>query len=56
MKCEVLADKVLLVVQKGSIVEVDSRQYEMARSVLRPVDSEPVEDKPKRKKKAKEEE
>ena len=52
MKCEVLADEVLLVVRKGSIVEVSPRQYETARHLLKPVDD--VDDKPKRTRKAKE--
>lgn len=36
MKCEVLKDTVLNV-QKGSVVEVSERQYELARRVLKPV-------------------
>lgn len=54
MKCEVMANQITLVVKKGSIVEVDSYQYELARAYLRPVDSKPAEEKPKRKKKAEE--
>lgn len=48
MKVEVLKDCVLLVKQ-GTILEVDDRQYEVARAVLKPVKEE--EKKPKKAKK-----
>lgn len=54
IKCEVLADRVSLVVGKGSIVYVDERQFELARQFVRPVDkakAEGVEEKPKKSKK-----
>ena len=41
MKCEVLNDTVIAI-QKGSIVFVTDRQFELARKVLKPI----VEDKP----------
>ena len=52
IKCEVIG-KTSLVVEKGSIVLVDERQFELARRVLKPVkDEEPkAEEKPKRSKK-----
>lgn len=37
-KCEVLVDRVSLVVGKGSIVLVDDKQFELARNFLKPVD------------------
>lgn len=39
MKCKVLS-KCTLTVDKGSIVEVDPRQFELARGVLAPVEKE----------------
>lgn len=36
IKCEVMADCVLAI-RKGSIVDVDERQYEVARNILKPV-------------------
>ena len=54
IKCEVLADKVCLIVEKGSIVYVDERQFELARQFIRPVEkakAEGVEEKPKKSKK-----
>lgn len=45
-KCEVLVDRVSLVVGKGSIVYVDDKQYEVARQFIKPVEDE---EKPKRK-------
>ena len=56
-KCEVLVDRVSLVVGKGSIVLVDDRQFELARAFLKPVREaksrdeveSDVEEKPKRK-------
>lgn len=52
MKYEVL-EKVTLTVNKGSIVDVDERQYEVARHLLKPVElkSSTEEKKPKAKKK-----
>ncbi len=46
MKVEVLKDCVLLVKQ-GTILEVDERQFEVARAILKPV----KEEKPKKTKK-----
>lgn len=37
IKCEVLVDRVALVVGKGSIVNVDEKQFELARKFLKPV-------------------
>lgn len=37
-KCEVLVDRVSLVVSKGSIVIVDDRQYEIAKGFLKPTE------------------
>lgn len=51
MKVEVLKD-CFIQVKKGSVIEVDERQFELARKVLKPIKDEP---KPK-KKKTKEEE
>ena len=51
IKCEVLS-KTSLVVDKGSVVYVDERQFELARGILKPIEkaSEPnAEEKPKRK-------
>ena len=42
MKCEVLCDTVISV-QKGSIVNVSEKQYELARKVLKPI----IDEKPK---------
>ena len=42
MKCEVL-QKTGLVVEKGSIVEVSEKKFELARRVLKPI----IEEKPK---------
>lgn len=55
IKCEVLG-KTSLVVEKGSVVLVDERQFELARRVLKPVElkkaEEPkAEEKPKSKSK-----
>lgn len=36
-KCEVIVDRVSLIVNKGSIVEVDDIQFELARQFLKPV-------------------
>ena len=41
-KCEVLANRLSLVVGKGSIVIVEDRQYEIAKQFLKPL----VEPKP----------
>ena len=45
-KCEVVVDRVSLVVGKGSIVNVDDKQFELARAFLKPVGVE-TESKPK---------
>lgn len=37
MKCEVL-ERVCITVEKGSIVEVDPRQFEVAKRYLKPVE------------------
>ena len=53
MKCEVL-EKTGLVVEKGSIVEVTERQFELAKRVLKPIavkEKEESEEKPKKTKK-----
>lgn len=50
MKCEVL-EKTGLVVEKGSIVEVTEKQFELARRVLKPIVEENKEEKPKKSKK-----
>lgn len=56
IKCEVLG-KTSLVVEKGSIVLVDDRQFELARRVLKPVEMKKAEEpkaeeeKPKKSKK-----
>lgn len=44
-KCEVLAERVTLVVNKGSIVIVDDVQAEIARTLLKPLNEKPVEQK-----------
>lgn len=47
IKCEVLVDRVALVVGKGSIVNVDEKQFELARKFIKPINSvseEKVED------------
>lgn len=44
-KCEVLAERVSLVVGKGSIVFVDDRQFELARQFIKPVDEDNAEEK-----------
>ena len=49
MKCEVLKD-VRLVVKKGSIIEVEPFQYELARHALKPLKEEKVEKKTTKKK------
>lgn len=45
MKCEVLKTATLTV-KEGSIVEVDPRQFELARAILKPLE----EKKPRKKK------
>ena len=50
-KCEVIAERVSLVVSKGSVVIVDDRQFEIAKQFLKPlneakVEKPVVEDKP----------
>lgn len=62
MKCEVLFNTVLAV-EKGSIVEVSERQFELARKVLKPIKEEkpkeeiqnesPLEDAPKKERRKK---
>ena len=47
VKCEVIADRVTLVVGKGSIVMLDEVQAEVARQFVKPVNED--EEKPKRK-------
>lgn len=47
VKCEVTADRVSLVVCKGSIVIVDEVQAEIAREFIKPLQED--EEKPKRK-------
>lgn len=37
MKCEVL-ERISITVEKGSIVEVDPRQFEVAKRYLKPVE------------------
>lgn len=55
VKCEVIVDRVSLVVCKGSIVLVDEKQFELARQFIKPINDEaeekPTEEKPKRKSK-----
>lgn len=41
IKYEVLADRISLVVKKGSVVIVDEKQYEVARPYLKEVREEP---------------
>lgn len=48
MKCEVLR-KINIVVEEGSIVNVDPRQFELARAYLKPI----VEEEPKKKERKK---
>lgn len=43
MRCEVL-EKAVLTVEKGSIVEVSERQFELARRVLKPLDTRKKDD------------
>lgn len=50
MKCEVI-NKCTLTVDKGSIVEVEPLQFELARAFLKPVEEEKPEEKTKPKKK-----
>lgn len=40
VKCEVLVDRVALVVGKGSIVNVDEKQFELARMFVKPIKGE----------------
>jgi len=42
IKCEVLVDRVALVVGKGSIVNVDEKQFELARQFIKPVKVESI--------------
>ena len=42
MKCEVLGN-CSLVVEKGSIVEVSPRQFELAKKFLKPIETKKVE-------------
>lgn len=55
VKCEVIVDRVSLVVGRGSIVLVDEKQFELARQFIKPINDEaeekPTEEKPKRKSK-----
>lgn len=37
-KCEVLVDRVSLIVSKGSVVFVDDKQFELAKPFLKPCD------------------
>lgn len=46
-KCEVVVDRVSLVVGKGSVVFVEDRQYELARAFLKPVKKDKKEEKEK---------
>lgn len=48
VKCEVIADRVTLVVGKGSIVMLDEAQAEVARQFVKTVEDE---EKPKKKSK-----
>lgn len=43
-KCEVLVDRVSLVVGKGSIVYVDEKQFELARNFIKPLEKAKVEE------------
>lgn len=43
MRCEVL-EKAVLTVERGSIVEVSERQFELARRVLKPLDTRKKDD------------
>jgi len=47
IKCEVLSDTVLAV-KKGSIILVDPKQFELARRVLKPVESAVKKEKKKK--------
>lgn len=47
VKCEVIVDRVSLVVGKGSIVLVDEKQFELARQFIKPINDE-AEEKPKK--------
>lgn len=38
-RCEVLVDRCSLVVGKGSIVNIDERQFELARQFVKPLDA-----------------
>lgn len=40
MKCKVIVSEALLVVKKDSIVELDDYQYELAKHLVIPVESE----------------
>lgn len=56
MKCEVIVNRLSLVVGKGSIVEIDERQWELARQFVKPIktaneENEEVVEKPKKAKK-----
>lgn len=42
-KCEVLSDRVSLIVGKGSIVLLDERQFELARRFVKPIEAEKAE-------------
>lgn len=42
-KCEVIAERVSLVVAKGSVVFVDDRQFEIAKQFLKPLNEAKVE-------------
>ena len=46
-KCEVLATRVSLVVEKGSVVLVDDRQFEIAKQFLKPIVEEEKTEEPK---------
>lgn len=43
MRCEVL-EKAVLTCERGSIVEVSERQFELARRVLKPLDTRKKDD------------
>lgn len=47
VKCEVLADRVSLVVGKGSIVLVDNAQFELARQFIKPIKETAKAEEPK---------
>lgn len=42
-RCEVLVDRCSLVVGKGSIVNIDERQFELARQFVKPLDAPKLE-------------